>query len=174
MSGFAVARDRYDPRIVWDVSGWPRFYLRIAALADVVRATMGALIAGRIITRPRAIMLDLLLTRFALRNWPAPPDEAAKYAGHARCRLAPKPRLTGAGWPPGNQKMSWEKSARRVLTGSPTMTASSAPRVSYSTTACLKPITALCRQTYHQLTTVPSARASVWMGGRVQDARAQS
>ena len=103
MSGFAVARDRYDPRIVWDVSGWPGYCLGRAAPADVVRATMGAFSARRVIARPRVIVLDLI-TRFTLRNRLAPPDEAAKYADHARRRLALKPGLTGPGWPAGNQR----------------------------------------------------------------------
>ena len=46
---FAVARGRYDPRIICRVSGWPRYYyLRRAALADVVCAIVGLLIAARL------------------------------------------------------------------------------------------------------------------------------
>jgi hypothetical protein len=48
MSRFAVARGRYDPRIVRAVLGWPRCYLRRAALADVVCAIVGLLIAARL------------------------------------------------------------------------------------------------------------------------------
>ena len=114
MSVFAVARDRYDPRIVWDVSGWPGYYLGRAAPADVVRATMGAFIARRVIARPRVIVLDLL-ARFALRNRLARPDEAAKYADHAGRRLALTPGLTGSGGSAGNRICPGEKSARRSL-----------------------------------------------------------
>ena len=48
MSGFVVARGRYDPRIVRAVLGWPRYYLRRAALADVVCAIVGVLIVARL------------------------------------------------------------------------------------------------------------------------------
>ncbi len=45
---FAVARGRYDPQIVRRVSGWTRYYLRGAALADVVCAIVGVLIVARL------------------------------------------------------------------------------------------------------------------------------
>ena len=31
MSGFAVARGRYEPEVAWRASGWERYYLRAAA-----------------------------------------------------------------------------------------------------------------------------------------------
>jgi hypothetical protein len=43
---FAGARGRDDPRVVLQILGWPRYYLHRAALADVVCATVGLLIAA--------------------------------------------------------------------------------------------------------------------------------
>jgi hypothetical protein len=48
MSRVAVACGRYDPRVVRAVLGWPRYYLRRAALADVVCAIVGVLIVARL------------------------------------------------------------------------------------------------------------------------------
>jgi exopolysaccharide biosynthesis polyprenyl glycosylphosphotransferase len=48
MSGFAVARGRYDPRVVRRVSGWERYYLRRAALADFACAIMGVFAAAQL------------------------------------------------------------------------------------------------------------------------------
>jgi exopolysaccharide biosynthesis polyprenyl glycosylphosphotransferase len=41
MSGFAVARGRFDPQLARRVSGWERYYLRRAALADFGCAIVG-------------------------------------------------------------------------------------------------------------------------------------
>ena len=46
MSGFAVARGRYDPQVAWRASGWERYYLRRAALADFGCAILGVLAAA--------------------------------------------------------------------------------------------------------------------------------
>ena len=110
MSVFAVARDRCNPRVVHRVSGWPRYDLRRAALADVVCA-----IAGVLIARPGAILGDLF-TRFAIRKRLAPPDEAAKYAGHTRRRLEGQTRPDRLWQVSGQSGLSWEESAHRVLT----------------------------------------------------------
>jgi exopolysaccharide biosynthesis polyprenyl glycosylphosphotransferase len=48
MSGFAVARGRYDPRVIRRVSGWERYYLRKAALADFGCAIMGVFAAAQL------------------------------------------------------------------------------------------------------------------------------
>jgi exopolysaccharide biosynthesis polyprenyl glycosylphosphotransferase len=48
MSGFAVARGRYDPRIVRRASGWERYYLRKAALADFGCAIIGVFAAAQL------------------------------------------------------------------------------------------------------------------------------
>ena len=48
MSGFAVARGRYDPQVVRRVSGWERYYLRKAALADFGCAIMGVFAAAQL------------------------------------------------------------------------------------------------------------------------------
>jgi exopolysaccharide biosynthesis polyprenyl glycosylphosphotransferase len=48
MSGFAVARGRYDPRVVRRVSGWARYYLRRAALADFGCAILGVFAAAQL------------------------------------------------------------------------------------------------------------------------------
>jgi exopolysaccharide biosynthesis polyprenyl glycosylphosphotransferase len=48
MSGFAVARGRYDPQLARRVSGWERYYLRRAALADFVCAIIGVFAAAQL------------------------------------------------------------------------------------------------------------------------------
>ena len=48
MSGFAVARGRYDPQVVRRVSAWERYYLRKAALADFGCAIMGVFAAAQL------------------------------------------------------------------------------------------------------------------------------
>jgi exopolysaccharide biosynthesis polyprenyl glycosylphosphotransferase len=48
MSGFAVARGRYDPRVARRVSGWERYYLRRAALADFACAILGVFAAAEL------------------------------------------------------------------------------------------------------------------------------
>ena len=48
MSGFAVARGRYDPQVARRVSGWERYYLRRAALADFGCAIMGVFAAAQL------------------------------------------------------------------------------------------------------------------------------
>jgi exopolysaccharide biosynthesis polyprenyl glycosylphosphotransferase len=48
MSGFAVARGRYDPQVARRVSGWERYYLRKAALADFGCAIMGVFAAAQL------------------------------------------------------------------------------------------------------------------------------
>jgi exopolysaccharide biosynthesis polyprenyl glycosylphosphotransferase len=48
MSGFAVARGRYDPQVVRRVSGWARYYLRRAALADFGCAILGVFVAAQL------------------------------------------------------------------------------------------------------------------------------
>jgi len=48
MSGFAVARGRYDPQVARRVSGWERYYLRKAALADFACAIMGVFAAAQL------------------------------------------------------------------------------------------------------------------------------
>ena len=48
MSGFAVARGRYDPQVARRVSGWERYYLRRAALADFACAIMGVFAAAQL------------------------------------------------------------------------------------------------------------------------------
>jgi exopolysaccharide biosynthesis polyprenyl glycosylphosphotransferase len=48
MSGFAVARGRYDPQVVRRVSGWERYYLRRAALADFGCAIVGVFAAAQL------------------------------------------------------------------------------------------------------------------------------
>jgi exopolysaccharide biosynthesis polyprenyl glycosylphosphotransferase len=48
MSGFVVAHGRYDPRIAGRVSGWERYYLRKAALADFACAILGVFAAAQL------------------------------------------------------------------------------------------------------------------------------
>ena len=48
MSGFAVARGRYDPQVVRRASGWERYYLRRAALADFGCAILGVFAAAQL------------------------------------------------------------------------------------------------------------------------------
>jgi exopolysaccharide biosynthesis polyprenyl glycosylphosphotransferase len=48
MSGFAVARGRYDPQVVRRVSAWERYYLRKAALADFGCAILGVFAAAQL------------------------------------------------------------------------------------------------------------------------------
>ena len=48
MSGFAVARDRYDRQVVRRVSGWERYYLRRAVLADFGCAILGVFAAAQL------------------------------------------------------------------------------------------------------------------------------
>jgi len=48
MSGFAVARGRYDPQVARRVSGWEKHYLRRAALADFACAIMGVFAAAQL------------------------------------------------------------------------------------------------------------------------------
>ena len=48
MSGFAVARDRYDRQAIRRASGWARDYLRRAALADLGCAILGVFAAAQI------------------------------------------------------------------------------------------------------------------------------
>ena len=57
MSGFAVARGRYEPGVARRASGWERYYLRKAVLADFGCATMGVSAAAQI-------------TRFTIRKQP--------------------------------------------------------------------------------------------------------
>jgi exopolysaccharide biosynthesis polyprenyl glycosylphosphotransferase len=48
MSGFAVARDRYDRQVIRRTSGWARDYLRKAALADLGCAIVGVFAAAQL------------------------------------------------------------------------------------------------------------------------------
>jgi exopolysaccharide biosynthesis polyprenyl glycosylphosphotransferase len=48
MSGFAVARGRYDPQVVRRVSSWTKYYLRRAALADFGCAILGVFVAAQL------------------------------------------------------------------------------------------------------------------------------
>jgi exopolysaccharide biosynthesis polyprenyl glycosylphosphotransferase len=48
MSGFAVARGRYDPQVARRASGWERYYLRRAALADFGCAILGVFAAAQL------------------------------------------------------------------------------------------------------------------------------
>jgi exopolysaccharide biosynthesis polyprenyl glycosylphosphotransferase len=48
MSGFAVARDRYDRKVIRRTSGWERDYLRRAALADLGCGTIGVFAAAQL------------------------------------------------------------------------------------------------------------------------------
>jgi exopolysaccharide biosynthesis polyprenyl glycosylphosphotransferase len=48
MSGFAVARGRYDRQVVRRGSGWERYYLRRAALADFGCAILGVFAAAQL------------------------------------------------------------------------------------------------------------------------------
>jgi exopolysaccharide biosynthesis polyprenyl glycosylphosphotransferase len=48
MSGFAVARGRYDPQVVGRTTGWARYYLRRAALADFGCAILGVFVAAQL------------------------------------------------------------------------------------------------------------------------------
>jgi exopolysaccharide biosynthesis polyprenyl glycosylphosphotransferase len=47
MSGFAVARDRYDRQVIRRTSGWARDYLRKAALIDFGCAVLGVFVAAQ-------------------------------------------------------------------------------------------------------------------------------
>jgi exopolysaccharide biosynthesis polyprenyl glycosylphosphotransferase len=48
MSGFAVARGRYEPQVVRGASNWARYYLRRAALADFGCAILGVFVAAQL------------------------------------------------------------------------------------------------------------------------------
>lgn len=48
MSGFAVARNRYDRQVFRRTSGWERYYLRRAALADFGCAILGVFAAAQL------------------------------------------------------------------------------------------------------------------------------
>jgi exopolysaccharide biosynthesis polyprenyl glycosylphosphotransferase len=48
MSGFAVARDRYDRQVIRRTSGWARDYLRKAALLDLGCAILGVFAAAQL------------------------------------------------------------------------------------------------------------------------------
>jgi exopolysaccharide biosynthesis polyprenyl glycosylphosphotransferase len=48
MSGFAVARGRYDPQVDRRAAGWERYYLRRAALADFACAIVGVFAAAQL------------------------------------------------------------------------------------------------------------------------------
>jgi exopolysaccharide biosynthesis polyprenyl glycosylphosphotransferase len=48
MSGFAVARDRYDRQVIRRTSGWARHYLRKAALVDLGCAILGVFAAAQL------------------------------------------------------------------------------------------------------------------------------
>jgi exopolysaccharide biosynthesis polyprenyl glycosylphosphotransferase len=48
MSGFAIARGRYEPRVARRASGWERYYFRKAALADFGCAIMGVFAAAQL------------------------------------------------------------------------------------------------------------------------------
>jgi exopolysaccharide biosynthesis polyprenyl glycosylphosphotransferase len=48
MSGFAVARDRYDRQVIRRTSGWERDYLRRAALGDLGCGTLGVFAAAQL------------------------------------------------------------------------------------------------------------------------------
>jgi exopolysaccharide biosynthesis polyprenyl glycosylphosphotransferase len=48
MSGFAVARDRYDRQVIRRTSGWARDYLRKAALIDFGCAVLGVFVAAQL------------------------------------------------------------------------------------------------------------------------------
>ena len=48
MSGFAVARGRSDPQVARRASGWERYYLRRAALADFGCAIVGVFAAAQL------------------------------------------------------------------------------------------------------------------------------
>src|ERR1051326_4806271 len=48
MSGFAVARDRYDRQVIRRTSGWARDYLRKAALLDLACGILGVFAAAQL------------------------------------------------------------------------------------------------------------------------------
>jgi exopolysaccharide biosynthesis polyprenyl glycosylphosphotransferase len=48
MSGFAVARGRYEPQVVRRASSWARYYQRRAALADFGCAILGVFVAAQL------------------------------------------------------------------------------------------------------------------------------
>ena len=105
MFGFAVACDRYDPRIIRCVSGWPR--RRVARSHVTLRPAVPIAGSSATFLRP--------LTRFAANRRLVPPDEAAKYADHARHRLVVTPGLTGSGRAAGKRICQGEKPARPAL-----------------------------------------------------------
>ena len=78
MSGFAVARERYDRQAVRRVSGWARDYLRRAALADFGCAILGVFVAAQLRfgndVTGTYVALSLALAgalASALSGWPA-------------------------------------------------------------------------------------------------------
>jgi Bacterial sugar transferase len=107
MSGFVVARRRYDSQIARRVSGWERYYLCITAPADVACAIWSLARAefctgsatSRASPQPGARLgrrpLDELPQLFDVPPGdmppvgprPALPDEAAKYVGHIRAGI---------------------------------------------------------------------------------------
>ena len=104
MSGFVVARRRYDSQIARRVSGWERYYLRRAAPADIACAIRSLARAqscsgsatipaspqpgARPGRRPRDELPQLSKVLPGdmppVEPLPALPDEAAKYVGHIR------------------------------------------------------------------------------------------
>jgi hypothetical protein len=107
---FAVACDRYDQQVVRRLSGWAGPYVAVSLALAVLSiralvsyaANLGLSPGYALVAQPGATGPDLV-TRFAIRRWSTPPDEAAEYAGRTRRRLAIKPGLTGSGRSAGNQ-----------------------------------------------------------------------
>ena len=87
MSGFVVACYRYDPQVVWRVSGRAKPCQRKAAPVDVTCAVAGAFavtqrrvgaeVSGTYVALPRTTVLDRF-TRSAVRNGP----HQQRAAGH--------------------------------------------------------------------------------------------
>ena len=125
MSGFAVARGRYDPQVVRSVSGWAGDYLRKATLTHLACAVLGVLamvqlrfgndVTGIYIALGLALPVLWLLNVFLgdrslVGPQPALADEAAKHADHVRRRLVVKSGLTGLWLARGRSELSLEES----------------------------------------------------------------